>query len=74
MNIGKMVAYAMINIMSEKRTNCSKVAKKAGTSHQLIYDIVNGKSANPTIQTISDFCCGAEITLSEFFRRKEFEK
>lgn len=75
MKIEKAVAYAMTNICVEKNTNPCKLTShmEKSTLENKIRHVMNGRTSNPGIHTLHEFCCLTGYSLVDFFARKEFD-
>ena len=76
MTINKAVGYAMVNILAEQNTTRGKLCSDKQHGERMEHNISNvviGRTKNPSIKTIHDFCCLTGYTLEEFFARKEFD-
>jgi transcriptional regulator with XRE-family HTH domain len=68
----KMGLGQAIKIISEeKKLSKYKVAKMAGVPQATFLDIVNGKTTNPTLDTISKIATGLGISASELIAKAE---
>lgn len=59
-------------ICQTQHKNICDCCLKGGKSPSAIYELMNGRTKCPKINTIRSFCEGVGITLSQFFDRDYF--
>ena len=57
----------ILEIKEEKHISLSKWSIKAGLTSSTLYDIVNGKSKKPTLNTFKRICDAIKMPLPVFF-------
>ena len=67
MNAKQAVAERIIRLCNERGLAINALANLAGIPPSTVYSILNTKSKNPGIVTLSLICDGLGITLREFF-------
>lgn len=74
MNIDDAVAMRILELCKNNHITVNKLSTICGITQSTLNNIVNGTSKNPTVSTVKKICDGLEISLSEFFHSKIFDK
>ena len=72
MNINDAIIKRIAEICKEKNVNVCEASLNGGKSPSAIYDLMKGRTKCSKVSTISAFCQGAGIKLSEFFDKEYF--
>ena len=72
MLLNEAIKKRIEEICEEKNINICAACLGGGKSPSAIYDLFKGRTKCPKVNTIKQFCEGAEITLKEFFDREYF--
>lgn len=73
MNTKEAVAQRVIELCEERKISVNALGNLSGISPSTIYSILNTKSQNPGIVSISKICDGLDITLRAFFDSPLFD-
>lgn len=71
MNLDEAIRKRIYELV-DKNSSLTKLSLNSNMTPSTIFEIMKGKSKNPTVFTIKKLCAGAGITLSEFFNRSYF--
>ena len=72
MNIEEAIRKRINELVEEKHTSLTALCLASNLTPSTVFDFMNGLSKCPKVITIKKLCCGAEITLEEFFARDYF--
>ena len=72
MNIDKAIRKRINELLIEKNTTLTNLCLNSNLTPSTVFDFMSGKSKCPKVITIKKLCCGANITLEEFFSRDYF--
>ena len=72
MNIDDAIRKRINEIVENQKTNITSLCLNSNLTPSTIFDFMYGKSKCPKVITIKKLCCGANITLAEFFDRDYF--
>lgn len=73
MYILKAVSIRLQKLIDEKDVSVNKVAKDCGYWASTVAGIINGRSKNPGILTLTTICESLGVTLQEFFNDPIFK-
>ncbi len=73
MKVNDAVKTKINKILYERNMTVNKLAISSGLMQSTVDSILNGRSKNPTLVTISKICHGINMPLSEFFQDEVFE-
>ena len=73
MKVNDAVKAKINKILFERNMTVNKLAISSGLMQSTVDSILNGRSKNPTLVTISKICHGINMPLSEFFQDEVFE-
>ncbi len=73
MKVNDAVKAKINKILFERNMTVNKLAVSSGLMQSTVDSILNGRSKNPTLGTISKICHGINMPLSEFFQDEVFE-
>ena len=74
MKAGEAIRDRILNLCEERKITVNKLSTICGMTQSTLNNIVNGSSKDPKVSTVKKICDGLEITLSEFFDDKVFDK
>ena len=74
MNIDEAIRKRIDELVKENRTTLTALCLNSNLTPSTIFDFMSGKSKCPKVITIKKICCGANITLQEFFNRDYFNE
>lgn len=72
MEVKDAVIARIDEICKEKRMSVCDICLKGGLTPSVIYELLQGRTKYPKVNTVKRFCDGAGMTLSEFFDREYF--
>lgn len=72
MKLDEAIRKRINEIIIENKTNITALSLNSNLTPSTVYDIMYGKIKHPQIITIKKICCGANMTLEEFFARDYF--
>ncbi len=61
------VVYRIIELSIQQNLSVHQLADRSAVPPSTLKNIINGRSKNPGIVTISKLCFGLNVTLREFF-------
>ncbi len=73
MKISQAVSQKILKICQEKDISINKLATMCCVTQSTIQSLIQEKSENPKIATISKICDGLGMTLDEFFEDDIFK-
>ena len=73
MEIKEAIKIRIIELCNEKSITIYELGKLSGIRATTIYSIIDGKSNNPSIVSITKFCEGLNISVREFFDNNLFD-
>ena len=72
MEIKEAIKVRIIELCNEKSITIYELGKLSGIRATTIYSIIDGKSNNPSIVSITKICEGLNISIREFFDNNLF--
>ena len=72
MNLNDAIIKRIDEICKEQDSNVCDISLRGGMSPSAIYDLIKGRTKCSKVITVTRFCEGAGITLSDFFDRDYF--
>lgn len=72
MKLDEAIRKRINEIIIENKTNITALSLNSNLTPSTVYNIMYGKIQHPQIITIKKICCGANMTLEEFFARDYF--
>lgn len=73
MEIKEAIKIRIIELCNEKSITIYELGKLSGIRATTIYSIIDGKSNNPSIVSITKICEGLNISIREFFDNNLFD-
>lgn len=73
MEIKEAIKVRIIELCNEKSITIYELGKLSGIRATTIYSIIDGKSNNPSIVSITKICEGLNISIREFFDNNLFD-
>lgn len=73
MQIHNALALRMKELAEERNKTAVEIGKLGGLRQSTISEILQGRSKHPKIDTITKYCNGCGISLSEFFNSELFK-
>ena len=74
MKLDDAIITRINEILKEKNLSLTTLCLNSNLTPSTVFDFMNKKSKYPKIITIKKLCCGANITLEEFFSRDYFNQ
>lgn len=74
MDLNKAVVARIHEICEETGRSVCDICLSGGLTPSTLYELLYGRTKQPTIVTVKLFCEGAGITLREFFDRDYFNE
>lgn len=72
MEIKEAIKIRIIELCNKKSITIYELGKLSGIRATTIYSIIDGKSNNPGIMSITNICKGLNISLRDFFNDELF--
>lgn len=67
MKINDAIKTRILNLCTENKITINELATFSGLRATTIYSVINGKSKNPSFETIKKICEGFGISIRDFF-------
>lgn len=64
----KTVAQRITELSQKKSISYYRIADRADLPISTLTNLVNGKTKNPTIETLHSICKGLDVSIQEFFQ------
>lgn len=74
MTLSEAIVKRINELLKENKININTLANKAGISASTIRNIVKGRCKTPTADTLYYICLAFDISLSEFYDSKVFDR
>jgi transcriptional regulator with XRE-family HTH domain len=71
--LAKTISNRILELCDKRNITLNKLGTICGITQSTLNNIKNG-SRHPTISTIKKICDGLDMTLSEFFATKDFDR
>ena len=72
MNLDEAIRKRIYQLLEENKTTLTALCLNSNLTPSTIFDFMSGKSKCPKVITIKKLCCGANITLEQFFSKDYF--
>ncbi len=72
MSLEEVIIKRIKELVEERKTTLTALCLESNITPSTVFDFVNKKTKSPQIITIKKLCCGAGITLEEFFSKDYF--
>lgn len=73
-SMNEAITYRISQLCAEKKMSLTKLSNFSRVPQSTLNEIVQGRSKNPTIETLNKIANGFGMTLAEFFTDDVFQK
>ncbi|MCD8131913.1 MAG: helix-turn-helix domain-containing protein [Lachnospiraceae bacterium] len=68
----EQLIHRILQLCRARKISVTELARLSGVHPSTLKSIIYGRSQNPGIITIWHICCGLQLSLDEFFRKRYF--
>lgn len=72
MNLEDAIRKRINELVKDNNTTLTSLCLASNLTPSTVFDFMYGKSLCPKVITIKKICCGANITLEQFFAKEYF--